>query len=569
MQATDLLFSMDVNVASSPPTSWLIDPVKLVIWDLDETFWKGTLSEGPIEPSSINIEIVRLLATRGILSSICSKNDFDPVKSKLTELEIWDYFIFPTIHWSPKGALIKQLIESARLRPQNVVFIDDNLANLAEATQECPGLVCLSSPNALIAAINSPALKGAPDPDLLRLKQYQQLQARSTDTEKSSLTNVEFLRKSDITIQIRYDIDNHMDRIIELLNRSNQLNYTKIRLDTEEALNRFRLQLTDFGFKAGVVHLSDRYGDYGIVGFFMTLSTLTTYEIVHFVFSCRVINMGVEQYVYEYLNKPTLNVRGPVANDVITFDRVDWIKEAQHDHNLTKLKRFKLLLVGGCDMLQVSTYCSADSVEFTNRPKGDLMIRFDDPYFFLSNREVIKASKLRQQIPAWNADDMAEFDRHVSDVDLVLLSFYEMMTVTYFKGTDGLIVRFHEDTLKTILKSDSAIWFVRNFSHILYEFEERLELIRLCLETISRRTKPGARVVIISENIRRMDNRDEAGRRKRYNEYIENVCSQIPKLRYIELNQVTKEDWIFDGWHMTRQGYLELAAAVMATLPES
>ena len=35
--------------------------IKLIIWDLDDTFWSGTLSEGEVEPSSYNIEIFRIV----------------------------------------------------------------------------------------------------------------------------------------------------------------------------------------------------------------------------------------------------------------------------------------------------------------------------------------------------------------------------------------------------------------------------------------------------------------------------------------------------------------------------
>lgn len=77
--------------------------IKLVIWDLDETFWKGTLSEGEITPIANNIELVKLLSYHGIINSISSKNDFEKAKAKQTELGVWDYFVFPVINWNPKG----------------------------------------------------------------------------------------------------------------------------------------------------------------------------------------------------------------------------------------------------------------------------------------------------------------------------------------------------------------------------------------------------------------------------------------------------------------------------------
>jgi hypothetical protein len=38
-----------------------MNKIKLVIWDLDETFWKGTLSEEGIIPIQSNIELISLI----------------------------------------------------------------------------------------------------------------------------------------------------------------------------------------------------------------------------------------------------------------------------------------------------------------------------------------------------------------------------------------------------------------------------------------------------------------------------------------------------------------------------
>ena len=53
--------------------------IKLVIWDLDDTFWQGILSEGEINPIHENCILVKELSRRGIVNSICSKNDFAPL----------------------------------------------------------------------------------------------------------------------------------------------------------------------------------------------------------------------------------------------------------------------------------------------------------------------------------------------------------------------------------------------------------------------------------------------------------------------------------------------------------
>ena len=58
-----------------------METIKLLIWDLDETFWKGTISDGEITPVPENIELVKHLTDRGIVNSICSKNDYEKTKA--------------------------------------------------------------------------------------------------------------------------------------------------------------------------------------------------------------------------------------------------------------------------------------------------------------------------------------------------------------------------------------------------------------------------------------------------------------------------------------------------------
>jgi hypothetical protein len=44
----------------------LVEPVRPVVWDLDETLWKGTLTEGGIEIIPANFALIRTLAERGV-----------------------------------------------------------------------------------------------------------------------------------------------------------------------------------------------------------------------------------------------------------------------------------------------------------------------------------------------------------------------------------------------------------------------------------------------------------------------------------------------------------------------
>ena len=51
------------------------DKIKLVVWDLDDTFWQGTISEETVEIPEKNRALLKNLTDIGIINSICSKND--------------------------------------------------------------------------------------------------------------------------------------------------------------------------------------------------------------------------------------------------------------------------------------------------------------------------------------------------------------------------------------------------------------------------------------------------------------------------------------------------------------
>lgn len=100
------------------------DKIKVVIWDLDDTLWKGTLAEGDdVQLLENRVAIIKELNKRGIVNAICSKNDPDKAKSKLEEFKIWDLFVFPTIEFMPKGEMIKNLLSAMpwKYSPEKII----------------------------------------------------------------------------------------------------------------------------------------------------------------------------------------------------------------------------------------------------------------------------------------------------------------------------------------------------------------------------------------------------------------------------------------------------------------
>ena len=305
------------------------EPVRLVIWDLDETFWGGTLSEGGITWRPENAAIVIELSRRGIINSICSKNDPAPVMALLQAHKLADYFVFPSLSWAAKGQRLADLIKAVQLRPASVLFIDDNPLNRAEAQACVPGLQ-IADETLVTDLLHDPRLAGQPDPDLTRLAHYQLLARRHTDQPSAGADPADFLRESAIIVSIEHDIMAHLDRAIELINRTNQLNFIKSRLPEDPAAARAALSelLAKHTVQAGLLHVRDRYGDYGFVGLYIIQRTqiMARPALLQFAFSCRILGMGIDTWAYHHLGRPVLRVVGDVVSDVLADTRdINWI----------------------------------------------------------------------------------------------------------------------------------------------------------------------------------------------------------------------------------------------------
>lgn len=275
-----------------------MNEVKLVIWDLDDTLWQGTLADN--EYVILNQDVVdkiHFLLNRGIVHSICSKNDEKKAEQQLKQFGIRDLFVFPNISFDDKGMRVKTIIEQAQLRPQNVLFVDDNPFVLREITFHNPLIMTCLIDDFLKEDISQ---WGKKDEQRKRLAHYKLLEKKEQHKRRFLENNNDeqaFLKKCDIHVQL---LPLHMDdpdveRVIELVNRSNQMNFTKSRIKYEYLFTLFELK-NGLNFK---IKVHDHYGDYGIVGYVCVLND----TLLHFVFSCRTLGMCVESRTYQWINE--------------------------------------------------------------------------------------------------------------------------------------------------------------------------------------------------------------------------------------------------------------------------
>lgn len=486
--------------------------IKLVIWDLDETLWPGILSEQSAVPDARNVQLVRDLVDAGVMCSICSKNELADVREILESLDIWQLFVFPSVNWTPKGGRVRQIIQSMNLREPNVLFVDDNALNREEVRYACPDIM-VADVDVIPALREYFAAADKKDRAHTRLEQYHLLEQKA-EFQAQAGSNERFLLESDIRVQIGEDCLDHLDRIEDLALRSNQLNFTKVRSSRQE----LEQLVQDESVRTGYVQVQDKFGDYGITGFFAVKQD----RLVHFVFSCRTLNMGVEQYVYDLLGAPELEIQGEVASDP-TVPKPYWINRKNSRQTVQKKKTLesggKILIKGLCDMQQIFTFVyGAKNIltEFVYVNDAGVSIESGcHTMHILQSRTLDKnvAERLICTLPFGDKDmfTTAMFDPDISCVFLSLLT--DPNLGLYQEKESGALVAFGEYTNDL---TDETIWpeliakerFVANCSFTeesLRDIQERFVFLgRITqeqtvenLDEILNNLAPGAKFILL------------------------------------------------------------------------
>ncbi|MFA5121375.1 HAD-IIIC family phosphatase [Zavarzinia sp.] len=569
----------------------MAEPVRLVIWDLDETFWRGTLSEGGVELDPRNVEMVITLAKRGIMSSICSKNDHEAVKAVLVDAGIWDYFIFPSINWEPKGQRIAGLIDDVQLRPASVLFIDDNPMNLNEARHFLPDLQ-LADEKYIPSILEDQLFRGKDDTKLSRLKQYKLLEVRKAEEKKAGADNTSFLRASDIRVVIDTDIAANLDRAIELVNRTNQLNFTKIRLpeDLEAARNAMRAMIADPTINMGIVSVSDRYGDYGHVGFYaVKLGNKKKPKLQQFCFSCRILNMGVETWLYRKLGSPSMKVVGEVLTDVVGDDRtIDWIAEGKAapkvttDSGAVRSKKMfnRIVFRGGCEQRALAHYFTKYGESLFgehNFPRYDIAFRLEHSMYLRHAADGLseESAQLLYRLGFTPEDLRSELFVEADGPNLAVISFWTDARMGMLKHKEsGLLVPYaplHPGNLDPEKADPKALEAARTvqaeFTRAGYISEEQFkDNVRVVLSRIPSNTSI-AMVLANTYTVGEDGVRKEIPNAAEYNQWVREALVDFPDVLVFDIRDyVENEKEVPTPTHFARPVHFRLAEAIIGRL---
>ncbi|MEO8449063.1 MAG: HAD-IIIC family phosphatase [Gemmatimonadota bacterium] len=282
----------------SKATSKEAKTVKLLIWDLDNTLWDGILVEDGPEGVKLKpgiAEVVRELDRRGILQSIASKNDPELALAQLRRLGLEEYFLFPKINWGTKGSSVKELIEEFNIGADTVAFIDDSPFEREQVAGTNP-LVRILPDSSWNDLLSRPEFTPPVTADASRRRHLYTVE-KQREVAKSTFDGdyVTFLRSCEMRLTIRPVSELNVDRAHELIQRTNQLNFSGSRYTREQVGAIVKDPRYDhFG-----IECVDRFGEYGMVGFGVVEKAVP--RLVDLMFSCRVQSKRVEHAFLSFL----------------------------------------------------------------------------------------------------------------------------------------------------------------------------------------------------------------------------------------------------------------------------
>lgn len=271
---------------------------KLIVCDLDNTLWDGVIGDGPVRHHEDRQRTLKFLKERGIVLAISSKNDPANVRWDGGVLAPQD-FVATEINWNAKGPNIRRIADVLNLNPDSFVFLDDRPDERDMVATLLPGVVALDPNDAETWALltlwanmtKSSALED-------RTALYQERAARQTylDTTVSRVEDVAHAYKQlGLKLSLRHPNRSEMNRVVELINRTNQFNTTGARTTMTAMTSAAAPRIL-------IADVCDKFGAMGIVGV-MCIDRGPCPVISHFVLSCRVFGFGIEDAMLNTLRR--------------------------------------------------------------------------------------------------------------------------------------------------------------------------------------------------------------------------------------------------------------------------
>ena len=287
---------------------------KGLVLDLDNTLWGGVIGDDGAEGVALGgesppgrafsafQEYLKELSGMGVLLNVASKNEDSAARSGFARpdsvLHDEDFVCFKA-NWDPKPHNIASIAKEINLLPDSLVFVDDNPAERALVRQELPEVAApeMTAPETYMRTLDRGGWfepVSVSDDDRKRTGMYRQNRQRA-EAQSAAADYDSYLRGLEMRCTFGAFDAPHIERITQLINKTNQFNLTTRRYTAAEtaACAADPACLTLYG------RLADTFGDNGIVTAVIGHFAGSTLTVDLWVMSCRVFQRGLEYAVFD------------------------------------------------------------------------------------------------------------------------------------------------------------------------------------------------------------------------------------------------------------------------------
>ncbi len=290
---------------------------KCLVLDLDNTLWGGVVGDDgvqnlilgrdhPVGEAYLDFQrYVKDLQRRGVILAVCSKNDPENAKEGFSHpdslLKLEDFSAFKA-NWESKVDNIRAAAAELNIGLDSMVFVDDNPAERSLVAGQLPEVAVpdMGSDVSRFAEVLEnegyfEVVKVVED-DLGRSAYYNSNAQRSVARGDFSDYG-EFLASLEMTAEIGPFLPVYLERITQLINKTNQFNLTTKRYTIAEVES---ISL-DGAFVTLYGRLADKFGDNGLVSVLIGRVSHETVELDLWLMSCRVLKREMELAMFDAL----------------------------------------------------------------------------------------------------------------------------------------------------------------------------------------------------------------------------------------------------------------------------
>jgi FkbH-like protein len=290
---------------------------KVLVLDLDNTLWGGVIGEdgiggikigSPSPEGEAHAEFQRYvleLKRRGVLLAVCSKNNEEdgriPFRMHDGMVLKEDDFAAFFANWRDKAENLRSIAKALNVGLDSFVFFDDSAFERQLVRQTLPEVTIVESglePACFVQRLH----RGLYFENLTLSKEDSGRHAaylaniRRDELRGKADDPNDFLRRLDMTMHHGDFGDATLERVTQLIGKTNQFNLTTRR----HSISQVELFMHDHGCWTHWFRLEDRFGDNGIIGIIVARQArdiADTWEIDTFLMSCRAIGRRVEEFM--------------------------------------------------------------------------------------------------------------------------------------------------------------------------------------------------------------------------------------------------------------------------------